>query len=64
MQGFGGKPEGKTTLRPKGRWKYNTKMELQIGRGLERIDLAKGTNRRWAVVKAIMNIRFRDCLRH
>jgi len=40
------------------------KMELEIGRGLEWVDLAKGRNRRRAVVNAKMNIRVRDCLRH
>jgi len=53
-----GKPEGK---RPLGRsrhiWEDNINMDLQeVGcGGMDRIDLAQGRDRRWALVNAVMN---------
>ena len=55
-----GKPEGKRQLgRPRHRWEDNIKMDLQeVGcGGMERIELAQGTDRWWAPVNVVMNLR-------
>jgi hypothetical protein len=57
---FVGKPGGKGPLgRPKRRWEYNIKMDLeQVGcGGMDWIGLAQDTDRWWAVVNAVMNLR-------
>jgi len=54
-----GKPEGKRPLgRPRHRWE-NIKMDLQeVGCEVrDWIDLAQKTNRRWALVNAVTNLR-------
>ena len=54
-----GKPEGKRPLgRPRPRWEDNIKMDLQeFGcEGIDWIDLAQGTDRRWALVNEVMNL--------
>jgi hypothetical protein len=53
-----GKPEGKRQLaRPRRRWEYNIKMDIQeVGwGGMDWIDLAQDRNRWWDVVNAVMN---------
>jgi hypothetical protein len=58
---FVGKPEGKRPLgRLRSRWKDNIKMDLQeVGCGsMDWIDLAQDRDRWWAVVNAVMNLRF------
>ena len=54
-----GKPEGKRPLgRPRYRWEYNIKMDLQkVGfGGMDWIDLAQDRNRWWALVNVVMNV--------
>jgi hypothetical protein len=55
-----GKTEGKSPLgRPRRRWEYNIKMDLQE-LGCERvdcIDLAQDRGRWWALVNAVMKFR-------
>jgi len=54
-----GKSEGKRPLgRPRHRWE-NNKMELQeVGcAGMDWIDLAQESDRWWALVNAVMNLR-------
>ena len=54
------KPEGKRPLgRPRLRWEDNIKMDLQeVGcRGMDWIELTEDTNRWWALVNAVMNLR-------
>jgi hypothetical protein len=54
-----GKPEGKRPLgRPRNRWEYNIKMDLQgIGREwvMDKIDMSEDRNKWWAVVNAVMD---------
>jgi hypothetical protein len=55
-----GKPEGKIPMgRPRYRWEYNIKMDLEeVGcGGLDWIELAKDRDRFWALVNAVMNLR-------
>ena len=55
-----GKSEGKRPLgRPRHRWENNIKMELQeVGcAGMNWIDLAQESDRWWALVNAVMNLR-------
>jgi hypothetical protein len=55
-----GKPEGKRPLgRPRRRWEDNSKMDLpEVGcGGMDWIDLAQDTDRWWALVTAVMNLR-------
>jgi len=52
--------EGKRPLgRPRRRWEYNIKMDLQEVEceGMDWIDLAQVRDRRWAIVTAVMNLR-------
>jgi len=56
-----GKPEGKSSLgRPRHRWEDNIKMVLQkVGCGcMDWIELAQDRDRWWALVNAVMNLRF------
>jgi len=56
-----GKPEGKKPLgRPRLMWENNIKMCLQEVecRGMEWIALAQDWDRWWALVNAVMNVRF------
>jgi hypothetical protein len=55
-----GKPEVKRPLgRPRRRWDYNIKMDLQeVGcGGMDWIDLAEDRDSRWALMNEIMNLR-------
>jgi hypothetical protein len=59
-RGLVGKPEGKRPVgRPRRRWENNIKMDvLEVGRGgMDWIELAQNTDRWWACVNAIMNLR-------
>ena len=56
-----GKPEGKRPLgRPSHRWEDNIKMDLQeVGYGgMDWIGLAENRDSWWALVNAVMNLRF------
>jgi hypothetical protein len=45
--------------RPRCRWEGNIKMDLRkVGRGMDRINLAKYRDRWRAVVNAVMNLKF------
>jgi hypothetical protein len=51
-------PDGKRPLGRPGRWEDTIKMDLQeIGRGMDRIDLAQDRDRWRALVNAVMNLR-------
>jgi len=55
-----GKPEGKRPLwRPRHRWEDNMKTDLQeVECGdMDLIELAQDTDRWWALVNAVMNLR-------
>ena len=55
-----GKAEGKRPLgKPKCRWEYNIKMDLQeVGHeGMDWIELAEDTDRWWALGNVVMNLR-------
>ena len=55
-----GKPEGKRPLgRPRRRWEYNIKMDLEeVGRGgADWMELAKDRDRWRALVSTVMNFR-------
>ena len=55
-----GKPEGKRQLgRPRHRWEDNIQMDLQeVGCGaMDWIELAQDSDRWWALVNAVMNLR-------
>jgi hypothetical protein len=61
MQGFGGKPEGKSSLgRPRHRWEPNIEIVLQEGGfgGMDWIDVVQNRDRWRALVNAVMNLRF------
>jgi len=56
-----GKREGKRPLgRSRRRWKDNIRTDLQAVEcgGMDRIELAQYTDRWWALVNAVMNVRF------
>ena len=56
-----GKPEGKKPLgRPRHKWEDNIKMDSQeVGCGrMDWIELAQDRDRWWALVNAVVNIRF------
>jgi len=55
-----GKPQGKRSLgRPRRRWEDNIKMDLQEvgGGGMDWVEMAQDSNRWWALVTAVMNLR-------
>jgi hypothetical protein len=54
-----GRPEGRRPLgRPRHRWEYNIKMDLQeVGWSMDWIELARDMDRWRAVVNAVMNLR-------
>ena len=54
-----GKPEGRRPLgKPRSRWEYNIKMDLQEMecRDMDWIDVAQDRDRWWALVNAVMNL--------
>ena len=55
-----GKLEGKRLLgKARRRWEDNIKMDLQkIGWGMDWVDLAQDRDRWWALINAVLNIRF------
>ena len=56
-----GNPEGKRPAgRPRSRWEDNIKLYLQevLFGGTDWIDLAKDRDRCWALVNAVMKLRF------
>ena len=55
-----GKPEGKRPLgRPRRRWEYIIKMDLQeVGGVGDWMELAQERDRWWAIVNKVMNFRF------
>jgi hypothetical protein len=62
---FVGNSEGKRPLeRPRHRWADNIKMDLrEIGwDGMDWIDLAQDRDQWWALVNAVMNLRFNKTL--
>ena len=54
-----GKPEGRRPLgRPRHRWEDNIKVDLlEVGWGIDWIDLAQDRDRWRALVNAVMNLR-------
>jgi hypothetical protein len=51
-----GRPEGRRPLgRPRRRWEDNIKMHLEVGWGMDWIELAQDRDRWRAVVNAVMN---------
>jgi hypothetical protein len=52
-----GKPDRKTPFgRPRGRWEDNIKMNQNMGRGMDWIDLAEDRDRWRTLVNAAMNL--------
>jgi hypothetical protein len=53
-----GIPEGRRPLgRHRRKWEDNIKTDIQVGWGMDWIELAQDRDRRWAVVNAVMNLR-------
>jgi hypothetical protein len=53
-----GRPEGRRPLgRPRRRWEDRIKMDLEVGWGMDWIELAQDRDRWRAVVNAVMNLR-------
>jgi hypothetical protein len=52
-----GKPKGRQPLgRPRHRWEDDIKMDLlEVGWGMDWIELAQNRDRSWALVNAVMN---------
>jgi hypothetical protein len=60
IQGFGGETWEKRPLeKPRRRWEYNIKMDLQemVFGGMDWIDMARDKDKWQALVNAVMNLR-------